>query len=151
MAIILACCNERANHQGQVFSIAVGNLPYPRLEQNGVELFAPSWEIVKAHKAEMAKLNAQLARNEITLEGYHLQARYADRQYKVGYAEVLRPRHAAIKSWLESLDPNIDMTLVSFCSHFWNVAGVQRRRFCHRLLVGDIIQNHRKDISIVTH
>jgi hypothetical protein len=72
-----------------------------------------------------------------------------------GYAEALRAgyseRWTAIKQWLDSLEPEKDITLCCWCPHSSQTRR-QLERFgtfcCHTGLIGKMIARHRPDITL---
>lgn len=73
-----------------------------------------------------------------------------------GYAQALRDafkcRWGAIKKWLDSLTPDVDIVLCCWCPYS-DATAEQMKEFgtfaCHSGLIGLMIAKHRPDIQIV--
>jgi hypothetical protein len=83
-----------------------------------VPCLAPTWAMVRGYNA--ARLS---------------QADYVDQ-----YRDLLAERWADVQVWLDSLDPEQDVTLCC-----WEPAG----HFCHRQLVALLVRRHRPDIDVI--
>lgn len=101
------------NHHGQVISISL-SAPRNVKKHGEIKMFAPNRELLNDYKAK----------------------RVDDEGYVARYREQLRPIWPQIKEWLDSLNPDEDMTLCC-----WEKAG----EFCHRNLVIKFIETYRPD------
>lgn len=66
----------------------------------------------------------------------------SEQEYTRLYFKLLSDRWEAVRPWLKSLEPAEDITLLCFC---------REGQFCHRKLIGRVINRYRPDITIVTH
>lgn len=69
----------------------------------------------------------------------------SEQWYTDGYRELLRRRWPAVKAWLDSLSPTVDLTLVCYCPPKSSGA------FCHRQLIAQLLARWRPDIPLDVH
>jgi hypothetical protein len=60
-------------------------------------------------------------------------------EYIRGYAGVLKKRGAQVRAFIDSLDPNKDITICCFCPP---------QAFCHRQLLARWFKSYRPDLVI---
>ena len=66
--------------------------------------------------------------------------------FKVRYYRYLLTRFDQLYAWLDSLDPSQDMTLCCWCTPARQHPHPQL--YCHRILVGYVIEERRPDIPV---
>ncbi len=85
-----------------------------------VRCLIPAWELVKAYRS----------------------GRISQAQYTSEYTRALEDRWDEVTSWLSSLTPDDDITLL--CHEREGV-------FCHRRLVAELVREHRPDMPVELH
>lgn len=63
-------------------------------------------------------------------------------KYTEGYRKIISSRWKEVKRWLRELDKDKDITLMCFCPE---------GKFCHRQLVGKMINKWRPEIEVIVH
>lgn len=114
--IVVASINNQGVWRGKAYCTTAKPMRgYPLLD-----FLAPTWEMVKRYK-------------------------YADHDREVyieAYRNLMVRRWAKVKMWLDSLDPNEDITILCYC---------REGAFCHRKLIASMIRKHRPDLQVVVH
>lgn len=85
-----------------------------------VQCLIPGWDLVRAYRS------GSLSQDE----------------YGRAYIALLQERWSEVRRWLESLDPEEDLTLL--CHE-------RDGQFCHRWIVADLVRRHRPDVDVVVH
>lgn len=86
-----------------------------------LEFLAPTWDLVMAYKRGST---------------------WDD--YTAGYRALLVQRWDLVRSWLDSLDPQTDYTLLCFCRP-------RAGQHCHRELLARMLARHRPDITLAVY
>jgi hypothetical protein len=63
----------------------------------------------------------------------------SQQEYTALYWQLLEERRLTVKEWLDSLSPEVDITLLCF---------EPKDRFCHRHLVAELVRRERPDIPV---
>ena len=112
--IALCSVNDRQHWRGQAYCTTakpMGTLP--RLDD-----LAPTWDLVMGYKRGR------------TWE-----------EYTAGYRALLASRWGRVRSWLDSLSPDVDATLLCYCTR-------KEGHHCHRELLALMLAKHRPDIAV---
>lgn len=112
--IVLCSLSDRAEFRGTVYATTMKPVGALAL----IECLRPTRELVYGVK-------------------YHGQS---EEWYIEGYRALLASRWPAVKTWLESLSPDVDATLVCYC---------RRGAFCHRQLIAQMLAKHRPDVPLL--
>lgn len=64
---------------------------------------------------------------------------WSDKRYETVYRALLRSRWPDVRTWLDTLRPEEDVTLLCYCR-----PGV----YCHRHLIARMLARHRPDIPL---
>jgi uncharacterized protein YeaO (DUF488 family) len=70
---------------------------------------------------------------------YHGQS---EQWYRDGYRALMQERWVDVKGWLDSLQPDVDLTLLCYCSE---------GKFCHRRIIAAMVKHYRPVIEVVVH
>jgi len=76
--------------------------------------------------------------HQAKMDGADLEAAW--RRYTDDYRSLLKSRWSVVKPWLYSLTPEVDVTVCC-----WEMPGTKPENYCHRNLVGIMVQVHRPD------
>lgn len=118
--IIFASINDRAHHQGTVYTCCVTLLG----RENNIDVLTPTQELVYGHKSFS---NVQRFMKYTPVD---------DQEYTKAYIELLNQRRA--KRWFDALDVEQEMTICCFC---------RQGNFCHRKILFRLLQKVRPDIQ----
>lgn len=64
---------------------------------------------------------------------------WSHKRYETVYRALLRSRWPDVRAWLDTLRPDVDVTLLCYCR-----PGV----YCHRHLIARMLARHRPDIPL---
>lgn len=111
--IVLCSVSDRAAWRGTVYATTmkpIGSLPL-------IQCLRPTQEMV-----------------------YGVKYRgWSHKRYETVYRALLRSRWPDVRAWLDTLRPDVDVTLLCYCR-----PGV----YCHRHLIARMLARHRPDIPL---
>ena len=118
--LTLASWYQRENWRGKPMRVsryAGRGLKKSQYGWGVVRCLAPDWELVKAFRSGML----------------------SQEEYSAAYRRGLEESWGEVQSWLSSLSPDEDITLL--CHE-------PEGKFCHRRLIGELVKRYRPDVPV---